>query len=237
MVETPREYELARAFVSLADTLVADYDVVDLLQNLVDTSVSLLRSEAGGLLLADEFGDLTLVASTSEESSLVELLQLESGQGPCVQSFLSGEVVEVADIASAGGAWPEFRDAALQQGFLSVLAVPMRLREDTIGTLNVFRATKGAMNPADIAIARGLADIATIGIIHERAVRESDLAREQLQHALNSRVVIEQAKGVIAQLHGVSMDDAFRRLRDYSRSNNVALRDAAELVVRRSLTL
>ena len=237
MTETPREYELARAFVALADTLVADYDVVDLLQNLVDTSVSLLHSAAGGLLLSDEFGVLTLVASTSEETSLVELLQLESGQGPCVEAFRSGEVVEVTDVGSAGEAWPDFGDAALAQGFQSVLAVPMRLREDTIGTLNLFRATTGAMNPADIAIARGLADIATIGIMHERAVRESDLAREQLQHALNSRVVIEQAKGVIAQVHGVSMDDAFRTLREYSRNNNVALRDVADLVVRRSLTL
>jgi GAF domain-containing protein len=237
MTETPREYELARAFVSLADTLVADYDVVDLLQNLVDTSVSLLRSSAGGLLLSDEFGVLTLVASTSEETSLVELLQLESGQGPCVEAFRSGEVVEIGDIESAGDAWPDFRDAALAQGFLSVLAVPMRLREDTIGTLNLFRSTSGAMDPADVAIARGLADIATIGIMHERAVRESDLAREQLQHALSSRVVIEQAKGVIAQQHAVNMDDAFRTLREYSRNNNVALRDVADLVVRRSLTL
>lgn len=237
MTETPREYELARAFVTLADTLVADYDVVELLQNLVDTSVSLLHSDAGGLLLADEFGVLTLVASTSEETSLVELLQLESGQGPCMEAFRSGEAVEVADIAAVGEAWPDFRDAALAQGFLSVLAVPMRLREDTIGTLNLFRASTGSMNEADVAIARGLADIATIGIMHERAVREGDLARQQLQSALNSRVVIEQAKGVIAQLHSVSMDDAFRTLREYSRNNNVALRDVADLVVRRSLTL
>jgi len=237
MTETPREYELARAFVSLADTLVADYDVVDLLQNLVATSVSLLHSDAGGLLLSDEFGVLTLVASTSEESSLVELLQLESGQGPCMEAFRSGDAVEVDDIAAEGAAWPDFRDAALAQGFHSVLAVPMRLRNDTIGTLNLFRTARGSMDEADVAIARGLADIATIGIMHERAVRESDLAREQLQHALSSRVVIEQAKGVIAQLHAVSMDDAFRTLREYSRNNRVALRDVADLVVRRSLTL
>lgn len=237
MTATPREYELARAFVSLADTLVADYDVVDLLQNLVDKSVTLLNSDAGGLLLADEFGVLTLVASTSEETDLVELLQLESGQGPCMKAFRTGEAVEVVDIAAAGDSWPDFRDAALAQGFRSVLAVPMRLRDDTIGTLNLFRSTTGTMASPDVAIARGLADIATIGIMHERAVRESDLARAQLQHALNSRVIIEQAKGVVAQLHGVSMDEAFRTLREYSRNNNVALRDVADLVVRRSLTL
>ena len=237
MSDVSREHELARAFVSLADTLVADYDVVDLLQNLVDTSVSLLKSEAGGLLLADDYGVLTLVASTSEETSLVELLQLESGQGPCMQAFRDGTVIEVSDIAAVDESWHDFRDGALAQNFLSVLAVPMRLREDTIGTLNLFRSTVGTMSQADIDIARGLADIATIGILHERAVRESDVAREQLQHALNSRVIIEQAKGVIAQLHGVTMDDAFRSLREYSRNNNVALRDVAELVVLRSVTL
>lgn len=237
MNDAPREYELARAFVTLADTLVADYDVLDLLQNLVDTSVSLLDSEAGGLLLADEFGTLTLVASTSEESSLVELLQLESGQGPCMEAFRTGEIVEVVDLSTDHGVWPDFRKGALEQGFRSVLAVPLRLRNETIGTLNLFRPTVGPMIPADIAIARGLADIATIGIIQERAVRESDIARQQLQHALNSRVIIEQAKGVIAQLHGVSMDEAFRTLREYSRNNQVALRDVADLVVLRSLTL
>ena len=237
MAAEPREYELARAFVSLADTLVADYDVVELLQNLVDTSVNLLHSDAGGLLLADEFGVLTLVASTSEQADLVELLQIESDQGPCVQAYRTGEAVEITDIASTGASWPDFRDGALKQGFLSVLAVPLRLRDDTIGTLNLFRESTGAMNPGDVAIARGLADIATIGILHERYVRESDLAREQLQHALNSRVIIEQAKGVIAQLHGVDMDAAFRTLREYSRNNNIALRDVADLVVRRSLTL
>jgi GAF domain-containing protein len=232
-----REYELARAFVALADTLVADYDVVDLLQNLVDTSVDLLHSDAGGLLLSDEFGVLTLVASTSEETALVELLQLESNRGPCVRAFRGGELIEVPDIEETGEDWPDFRAGALAQGFRSVLAVPLRLRDDTIGTLNLFRTTTGFMDHTEVAIARGLADIATIGILHERAVRESDTARQQLQHALNSRVVIEQAKGVIAQLHSVSMDDAFRALREYSRNNNVALRDVADLVVRRSLTL
>lgn len=237
MAASPREYELAKAFVSLADTLVADYDVLELLQNLVDTSVHLLDASAGGLLLSDDFGSLALVASTSEESDLVELLQIESGQGPCMASFRSGEVVEVAEIATSGDEWPEFRDGALAQGFAAVLAVPLRLRDNTIGTLNLFRTEVGPMDPADIAIARGLADIATIGILHERTVRESHAAREQLQHALNSRVVIEQAKGVIAQLHAVDMDEAFRTLREYSRNNNVPLRDVAELVVRRSISL
>jgi len=237
MTADSREQQLTEAFVSLADTLVTDYDVVDLLQNLVDTSADLLNSEAGGLLLADELGELAVVASTSEETRLVELLQLDTGMGPCVEAFETGQVLEVVDIEETGDRWPVFVREALAQNFRAVLAVPMRLREDTIGTLNLFRSTPGPFGPTDVVVARGLADIATIGILHERAVRESDIARAQLQHALNSRVVIEQAKGVIAQVRMVGMDEAFRILREYSRNHNVPLRDVASLVVRRSLSL
>ncbi|CAN5381291.1 GAF and ANTAR domain-containing protein [soil metagenome] len=232
-----RERRLAAAFVSLADTLVDDYDVVALLQQLVDTSAELLDASAGGLLLADELGELAVVASTSERTRLVELMQLNSGFGPCVEAFRTGSVVEIADIEKEKSRWPAFQEAALGEGFLSVLAVPLRLRSETIGTLNLFRAETGLMAPEDVTIAQGLADVATIGILPERALRESDTAREQLQNALNSRVIIEQAKGVIAQSRSVDMDEAFRVLRTYSRGNNVALRDVADLVVRRSLKL
>jgi GAF domain-containing protein len=237
MAGVSRERELAEAFVSLADTLVADYDVVELLQRLVDTSARLLGANAAGLLLADEMGQLAVVASTSERTRLVELMQLDSGLGPCVEAFTSGTVIEIDDIGATADRWPAFHEGAQEQGFASVLAVPLRLRDDVIGTLNLFRAATGPMDRADVSIARGLADVATIGILHERAVREGHIARAQLQHALNSRVVIEQAKGVIAQLHSVDMDAAFTTLREYSRNNNVALRDVADLVVRRSLSL
>jgi GAF domain-containing protein len=237
MVGTSRERDLTEAFVSLADTLVVGYDVVELLQRLVDTSAHLLDAKAGGLLLADETGQLAVVASTSERTRLVELMQLDSGLGPCVEAFTAGAVVEIEDIGATGDRWPLFRDGALAEGFASVLAVPLRLREEIIGTLNLFRSVTGPMAPADVLLAQGLADVATIGILHERALRESDIARAQLQHALNSRVIIEQAKGVIAQLHSVDMDAAFAALREYSRQNNVALRDVADLVVRRSITL
>jgi len=237
MVTESRERLLTEAFVTLADTLVSDYDVVDLLQNLVDTSARLLDAKAAGLLLADDHGELATVASTTEETRLVELMQLHTGMGPCVEAFETGTVLEIDDIAATADRWPVFATGALDQRFHAVLAVPMRLRAETIGTLNLFREAPGRFDPADVVVARGLADIATIGILHERAVRESDIARAQLQHALNSRVVIEQAKGVIAQVRGVGMDDAFRVLREYSRNNNLALRDVADLVVRRSLTL
>jgi len=237
MASETRERRLTSAFVTLADTLVAGYDVVDLLQTLVDTCAELLDASAAGILLADLSGELAVVASTSERSMLVETLQLSYGAGPCVECFTTGAAVTVSDIAELGDVWPGFGQAALEQGFRSVHAVPLRLRGSVIGTLNLFHASPGALSEEDMSVAQGLADVATIGILQERAIREADIAKNQLQHALDSRVLIEQAKGVIAYMRDLDMDAAFRTLRDYSRSNNLNLRDVAERVVNRSLTL
>jgi len=237
MASETRERRLTAAFVTLADTLVAGYDVVDLLQTLVDTCADLLDASAAGLMLADPAGELAVVASTSEKSRLVETMQLSSGFGPCVQCFSTGAPVTVSDVAELGDEWPGFREAALEQGFRSVHGVPLRLRGNVIGTLNLFRTTTGALSDEDLSVAQGLADVATIGILQERAIREADIAKNQLQHALDSRVLIEQAKGVIAYMRDVDMDEAFQTLRSYSRNNGLNLRDVAELVVNRSLAL
>jgi GAF domain-containing protein len=232
-----RESRLAATFVALADTLVAEYDVVELLQRLVDSCAELLEASAAGLLLADHLGYLELVASTSEESRLVDTMQVSTGRGPSVQCYTTGLVVTVPDITKLDGEWHDFRSKALQQGFLSAHAVPMRLRGTIIGTLTLFDTQTGELSNEDTSIAQALADIATIGILHERALRESDIAQQQLQHALNSRVVIEQAKGVIAQVHNVSMDEAFRRLRSHARSNGLGLHEVATGVVDRTIEL
>jgi GAF domain-containing protein len=237
MASETRERRLTEAFVTLADTLVAGYDVVELLQTLVDTCADLLDASAAGIMLADSSGELAVVASTSEKSMLVETMQLSSGFGPCVECFTTGAPVTVSDVSELGERWPGFREAALGQGFRSVHGVPLRLRGNVIGTLNLFRTTTGALSDEDISVAQGLADVATIGILQERAIREADIAKNQLQHALDSRVLIEQAKGVIAYMHDLDMDEAFRTLRTYSRSNGLNLRDVAELVVNRSLSL
>jgi GAF domain-containing protein len=237
MASDTRERRLTAAFVTLADTLVAGYDVVDLLQTLVDTCADLLDASAAGLMLADSSGELAVVASTSEKSRLVETMQLSSGFGPCMECFSTGAPVTVNDVSELGDRWPGFREAALEQGFRSVHGVPLRLRGNVIGTLNLFRATTGVLSDEDLSVAQGLADVATIGILQERAIREADVAKNQLQHALDSRVLIEQAKGVIAYMHDVDMDQAFQTLRNYSRSHSLNLRDVAELVVNRSLTL
>ncbi|MCU1543578.1 MAG: hypothetical protein JWM50_1443 [Microbacteriaceae bacterium] len=237
MAHEPRERRLTTTFVTLADTLVTGYDVVDLLQTLVDTCAEVLDASAAGLMLADAYGDLAVVASTSEESRLIEMMQLGSGTGPCVECFKTGLPVSVPDVELIGDRWPGFLEEAVEQGFHSVHAVALRLRGTVIGTLNLFRSQTGEFTKEDMAVAQGLADVATIGILQERAISESDMARRQLQRALDSRVLIEQAKGVIAHTHNVDMDAAFRTLRNHARGNNINLRDVAEGVVSRSIML
>ncbi|MCU1514639.1 MAG: hypothetical protein JWO10_1729 [Microbacteriaceae bacterium] len=237
MVAMTREGRLVDTFVTLADTLVAGYDVVDLLQSLVDACAELLDASAAGLMLVDGSGDLAVVASTSEKSRLVEIMQLRAGLGPCVECFTTGSAVAVDDIASIAERWPDFAREAEEQGFKSVHAVPLRLRGNVLGTLNLFRTQLGFLAPEDASAAQGLADVATIGILHERAIRENQIAKDQLQHALTSRVIIEQAKGVLAQIHDVDMDTAFGTLRAYARNNGLTLRVVAQQVVERTLQL
>ena len=232
-----REMRLLHTFATLADTLVDDYDVVDLLQTLVETCADLMDSTAAGILLEDGRGDLELIASTSEGSRLVETMQLSAEAGPCIQSYRTGEVVSIADIAQAPSAWAEFRASALAQGFVAADAVPLRLRDTTIGTLNLLRTSPSAQRDADLLTARALADVATIGILHERTLREAEALSQQLQVALNTRVVIEQAKGVVAFTNGIPIDEAFDVIRGYARRNRVAIREVAARLVARELRI
>jgi hypothetical protein len=222
---------LSETFVELTDTLVAGFDVIDFLHVLTDRSVQLLDVSAAGLLLADPRGELRgelrVVAASSEAARLLELFQLQNDQGPCLDCFRSGRPVAAADLAAATTRWPRFAPAARQAGFAAVQALPMRLREQVIGALNLFRADPGALAPADIRVGQALADVATISLLHERSMRHSDTLNEQLQTALNSRVIIEQAKGKLAERLGVDMDQAFSLLRDRARVSNRRLSDLA----------
>ena len=218
---------LSATFVELTDTLVAGFDVIDFLHVLTDRSVQLLDVSAAGLLLADPRGELRVVAASSEAARLLELFQLQSDQGPCLDCFRSGRPVAAADLAAAAGRWPRFAPAARQAGFGAVQALPMRLREQVIGALNLFRAGPGALAPGDIRVGQALADVATISLLHERSMRHSDTLNEQLQTALNSRVIIEQAKGKLAERLGVDTDQAFSLLRDRARTSNRRLSDLA----------
>jgi transcriptional regulator with GAF, ATPase, and Fis domain len=218
---------LSDTFVELADTMVADFDVIDFLHMLTDRSVLLLAAGAAGVVLADPRGELRVAAASSEEAGLLELFQLQNDQGPCLECFRTGRAVTATDLADPAPRWPRFAEAAARSGFRSVEALPMRLRDQVIGALNLFGARPGGFDPADLRIGQALADVATIGLLQERNVRRRETVAEQLQGALNSRVVIEQAKGKLAERLSIDMDRAFKMLRDYARNSNQHLTDVA----------
>lgn len=227
--------ELAERLVSLADTLVDDYDVVELLNLLVTTSVELMDVTAAGLLLLDSSGTLRPMAASNEDARLLELFQLQNEEGPCLECVRTGSVVNVPDLSQTRERWPRFSPAAIQRGFRSVHAVPLRLREATIGGLNLFSSGQQPVGEADHRVVQALADMATIGILQQRSITLSGLLAEQLQSALNSRVVIEQAKGVLAESGGLEMGPAFEALRRYARSSNQRLGHVAQQLVSRQL--
>jgi transcriptional regulator with GAF, ATPase, and Fis domain len=229
--------QLADTFVALADTLVDEYDVVDLMHRLSDECVSLLGAEAAGLLLADQRGRLQVIGASAERSRILELLQLEADAGPCLDCYRSGRLVVIPDLQREASRWPAFAAAATDVGFGSVYALPLRLRAEVIGTLNLFGLSNHVLDQDALRLAQGLADVATIGILHERAIRHSELLAEQLQSALTSRIVIEQAKGILAEHSLLDMDVAFDRLRAYARNHNKRLSAVASDVVERRLDI
>jgi hypothetical protein len=218
-----------RSIAEMADTLVEDYDVVDVLTGLADRCVSLLGVTAAGVMLASPGGNLGLVASSSETMRLLELFELQAQEGPCLDAFRTGERVEHQDLEAESGRWPSFSAAAVREGFQSVSALPLRFRDVTLGALNLFSVTQEPMSEADIMVARAFADLATLGIVQHRT--EAQRVNEQLSAALTSRVVIEQAKGVVAARAGVDLAEAFSRLRAYARDSNLRLTDVAHAAV------
>ena len=226
-----REGLLLEAFVSLADTMVDDYDVIDLLDRLADYSVRLLVAQAAGILLADPQGHLRVVAASNEETETIELLQLQAEQGPCLDCIREAAPVSVPDLADAGERWPRFVTALQAGAYRSVHALPMRLRGRAVGGLNLFHREPGALPDSDLALGQALADVATIGILQERAIHRGEVLTEQLQGALNSRIIVEQAKGVLAERGNLSMDAAFDRLRGHARRSRQPLTDLARRVV------
>jgi GAF domain-containing protein len=197
------------------------------MQRLVEDCVALLDAVQAGIMLIDQRGGARVVATTSEDTLLLELLQVHLDRGPGVECLRSGDPVLVRDLGGDAPRWPEFAVKAIEQGFRSVHSLPLRLRTETIGALSLFHVDPGALDPGDVRIAQALADIATIGILQQRTIARGEVLAAQLQTALNSRVAIEQAKGVLAATGDIGLDEAFARLRDYCRPRNLGLTAAA----------
>ncbi len=232
----PRETTLAKTLVVLADTLVADFDVVELLTLLADSCVDVLDVAAAGLMLAAPDGGLRVMASSSEAMRVLELFEIQAQQGPCLDCFRTGKPVVNQDLVAADARWPRFATEALAAGFHSVHALPMRLRGSVIGALNLFHIEPGAMRQADVDAAQAFADVATIAILQHRAATEAHALNEHLNVALNTRIVIEQAKGVVAERQGVDMECAFATLRNHARNHNRRLVDVATDIIEGSLS-
>ena len=226
-----REARLARTLVQLADTLVTDFDVVDLLTILVDRSVELFGASAAGLMLAAPEGDLRVIASSSEAMRVLELFELQAQEGPCLDCYTTGLPVAHQPLTANAGRWPLFAAEATAAGFRAVQALPLRLRGTVVGALNLFHTGPEPMTDADLAAAQALADVATIAVLQHRATLDAQTLSDQLNHALNSRVVIEQAKGMVAERLGCGMEEAFAALRSHARNHNARLADVAAAVV------
>ncbi|WAU82831.1 GAF and ANTAR domain-containing protein [Streptomyces sp. Qhu-G9] len=228
---------LAKTFVELADNLVADFDLIDFLRLLTDRCVGMLGVSAAGVLLADRDGKLRVMAASDERVRLLELFQLQNDEGPCLECSRTGVPVIVPDLTREVDRWPHFATAAHRSGFGAVQALPMRLRDETVGALNLFRADPGPFDPAATLIGQALADVATISLLQQRSTDRSTVLNEQLQTALNSRVLIEQAKGKLAERHNIDMEQAFTALRGYARSHNRRLSDVARAFIDDSASL
>ncbi len=230
-----RESRLIAAFVAVADTGTADHTAVELLHSVVEVCANTLDIESVGLVLADSDGNLELVSSTNESTDLVERVQLASADGPCVECFGTATAVSVPDLAASSPLWPAFREAAVSRGFRSAHSTPMRAHGAVFGTIDLFDVAQGKLSTADADIAQALADVATISIMQLRDSAHSHRVVEQLQKALDSRVLIEQAKGVVAHASSITTEEAFFVLRRYARNHNLTLRYVAEAVTARRI--
>ena len=230
-----RESVLARTLVELADTLVDDFDVVDLLILLADRCVEVLDVEAAGIMLAGTDGQLHVMASSSEAMRVLELFEIQAQEGPCYDCYHTGRAVVNQDLDAGSGRWPRFATEALDAGFRSAHALPMRLRGSVIGAINLFRAGTGEMGPADLEVAQAFADVATIAILQHRAALEAQLLSQQLTHALNTRIILEQAKGMVSERLNLDMERSFATLRNHARNHNLRLSDVAQSVIDGSL--
>ncbi len=232
---TDQMVRVADRLVALADTLVDDFDVVELLDQLVADCVDLLAVSAAGILLRNRDDVLDVVASSNEASRLMEVFQLQSDKGPSIDAVTTGEQILVEHLDVLRRRWPDFAHAVEGAGFAEVYAIPLRLRSETIGALNLFNTSESTLTGSDLRLAQALADVATIGIIQQRSTARASLLAEQLQLALTTRITVEQAKGILAEYGGIDVGAAFVALRGYARTNRAKLSGVAGQLVSRTL--
>jgi GAF domain-containing protein len=230
-MSTTREQRIVRTFVELADTMVDEFDVAEFLHRVTERCVELLDCDEAGVLLADAGGRLSVMASSSERADALDVMQTQNSEGPCFDCYVTGQVVSSSDLDAESERWPRFHAEALAHGFRAAAAIPMRVRGTTVGALNLFRAEPGDIDERAFPLGQGMADIAAVAILQARAVRESRVLAEQLQTALSSRVVIEQAKGVLAEQGTITVDAAFGLIRAYTRAGNLKLSEVALAIV------
>jgi GAF domain-containing protein len=228
MISTER---LTEVFVQVADTLVANFDLVDFLHDLTDHAAGVSGADAAGIVLTDHNGHLQFMAASNDAGRALELFQLQAHEGPCLDCFRARTPVVNADLASASEQWPQFAPRATAAGFQSVHAFPMRLRDDAIGALNLFGARPLHFAADEVGVVQALADVATIAILQQRGLARAEILTEQLQGALNSRILIEQAKGALAQREQITPGEAFDRLRSKARSERRPLLEVASDVL------
>lgn len=232
-----RETSIVQAFVHLADSLIADFDVIDFLQYLIDRCVELTDTDEAAIMLVAPTGQLRPVASSTERSWLIELFETQTNDGPCLDAFRAGSVITSSNLAIENDRWPRFAQHAVSVGFRSVHSVPLRLRDSVIGALNLLRVNEGELPTVDAELARALSDIATVGLLQHQAVQKAESTASALEHALTSRVRIEQAKGIVSERADVSIDEAFERIRKHARNNRLGVGVVAQGVVDRSIDL
>jgi GAF domain-containing protein len=236
LAQTDRELWLADTLVELGDSLVSDFDVIELLSVLATRCAMLLDASEVGVLLRNELGGLTVMASTSERARALELFEIQSEEGPCLDCVTSSRQVAITDLDGEGRSrWPRFAEEALAVGYSAVVAMPMRLREETIGAVNVFLDGERAPGPVDLRLAQAFADAATISILQDRVLDSAQVLADQMQHALHSRIALEQAKGIVAEVLVVSMDEAFDVLRGHARANTLKLSELSRRLVEREI--
>lgn len=229
MMAENRERAIIDSFMGFADRLVDDFDILDVTVQLTEDCAALLDVAAAGMLLADARGVLHLLAATSEQARDLEVFQLQREEGPCLECYRTGTAVSVADLHAEAGRWPRFAAVAEHQGFASVHAIPIRLRRNVLGALNLFGTSVGALNPDDVNLAQALAHVAAIAIAQQNQTRHDLLP--DVQSAVASRGVVEVAKGVLAEVHSLDMNQAFARLRGYAAERGERLGDVARVVV------